>query len=92
MLCSLVLTRHSSKAFTQAGHSIWSLNSKIASEVETDIYERLLNREKQRKRKRRSARGLSSCFRDMIIRYAEHSELHMHSRTNGVMPDTRSPR
>ena len=50
---------HSSKAFTQAGHSIWSLNSKIASEVETDIYERLLNREKQRKRKRRSARGLS---------------------------------
>lgn len=49
---------YSSNAFVQIGHSIWSLNNKIASEVETDIYERFLSRERHRKRKRRAARGL----------------------------------
>lgn len=46
--------RHASHAFVQTGHGVWSLNTEVANEIEKETYERFLDREKHRKRRRRS--------------------------------------
>lgn len=46
--------RHSTSAFIQVGCGMWSLNPELANETEKDIFRRCLEREKTRKRKRRS--------------------------------------
>ena len=50
------MNRHSSTAFVQVGCDLWSLNPELANETEKDIYERCLEKEKSRKRKRRHHR------------------------------------
>lgn len=50
------MNRHSSTAFVQVGCGLWSLNPELANETEKDIYERCLEKEKSRKRKRRHHR------------------------------------
>lgn len=49
-----VSCRYASKAFVQVGHSLWTLDPIVANELERDIYERFLDREIHRKRKRHS--------------------------------------
>ena len=49
--------RYASKAFVQVGHSLWTIDPTLANELEREIYERFLERETHRKRKRHTHTG-----------------------------------
>lgn len=56
-----VMNRNGSSAFVRTGHGVWSLNAEVATEVEHEIYERFLDREKSRTRKRRQHSSMRTC-------------------------------